>query len=438
MRDITSVTQHPVALYKLRRRLGTKWPRVLDLISETELMKTVPNLSTTLAKFRKILRHEADLVSAVEDLLRLQRLYSLRTRHLAEGRVLDAFSAPLDDDEIFELGQALVDLDNDRLAVEWLEAGVALVKGTDHDDTRTHYMNVIASSYLRMNRYVEAKTLYENLIEKEPNNRAARSSLKLLKSKLELEKRRPEVERHGAEAADTGGDDDVELWQRLCDRHDPTEHKNGDDPRLLCYKKYLNISDEYIRLEEVMLKPRLVLIHDVFTHRQTHLIVREATAEMRRYMAVFDDRYWQAKARTALHLDNAWTDGLLSRLSNITLQKSNVTDERVMAWIEVSNTGPGTQGKHIVVDNVNKVRDHGQIVHYMLFLNDVRGGGNVVFPEINLRIKPIRGAALVWQYKSAEDESRRQLDHYVQCPVLLGSQWCKNINFSTATMTCDL
>ena len=42
-----------------------------------------------------------------------------------------------------------------------------------------------------------------------------------------------------------------------------------------------------------------------------------------------------AVPRTALHLDNAWTDGLLSRLSNITLQKSNVTEERVMAWIEV-------------------------------------------------------------------------------------------------------
>ena len=50
----------------------------------------------------------------------------------------------------------------------------------------------------------------------------------------------------------------------------------------------------------------------------------------------------------------------------------------------------------------------------------------------------LQGAALVWQYKSAEDESRRQLDHYVQCPVLLGSQWCKNINVFTAAMTYDL
>ena len=44
----------------------------------------------------------------------------------------------------------------------------------------------------------------------------------------------------------------------------------------------------------------------------------------------------------------------------------------------------------------------------------------------------------MWQYKSAEDESRRQLDHCVHCPVLLGSQWGKNINFSTAAMSCDL
>ncbi|KAI0215537.1 hypothetical protein LSAT2_032385 [Lamellibrachia satsuma] len=93
---------------------------------------------------------------------------------------------------------------------------------------------------------------------------------------------------------------------------------------------------------------------------------------MRRYMAVFEDQYWKAKARTALHLDNVWTDGLLSRLRNITLQKANITEERIMAWIEVSNAGPGTQGEHIVVDNVNNIRDHGKIVHYLLFVSKSR------------------------------------------------------------------
>ena len=58
--------------------------------------------------------------------------------------------------------------------------------------------------------------------------------------------------------------------------------KVEDETQLLCYKKYLNISDEYIRLEEVMLKPRLVLVHDVFTRRETDLMIREATAEVSR------------------------------------------------------------------------------------------------------------------------------------------------------------
>ena len=31
-----------------------------------------------------------------------------------------------------------------------------------------------------------------------------------------------------------------------------------------------------------MLKPRLVLVHDVFTRRQTDLMIREATAEVSR------------------------------------------------------------------------------------------------------------------------------------------------------------
>ncbi|KAI0215536.1 hypothetical protein LSAT2_032384 [Lamellibrachia satsuma] len=279
-RDVSSVTQHPVALYRLRRRLGTQWPPVLDVISETELMRTVPSLTATLAKFRKILKHEADLASAVTDLLRLQRLYSLRTHHLTEGRVLDAFSAPLDEEEIFEIGQALVDLDENRLAIEWLEVGVGLCNHSDHGDKKTHFMNVIASSYMRMNRYVEAKALFETLVEKAPNNRAAHSSLKLLNSKLAQQKQQPRAESDIQETSEINGDEDFELWQHFCEGHDYVEHKVEDDTQLLCYKKYLNISDEYIRLEEVMLQPRLVLVHDVFTHRETDLMIREATAEV--------------------------------------------------------------------------------------------------------------------------------------------------------------
>jgi prolyl 4-hydroxylase len=53
-------------------------------------------------------------------------------------------------------------------------------------------------------------------------------------------------------------------------------------------------------------------------------------------------------------------------------------------------------------------------------------GGATIFPSINLRIRPIKNAAVFW-YNLFDDETGNSLSLHSGCPVLLGSKWLANM-----------
>ncbi|KAK2153884.1 hypothetical protein LSH36_282g03051 [Paralvinella palmiformis] len=55
-------------------------------------------------------------------------------------------------------------------------------------------------------------------------------------------------------------------------------------------------------------------------------------------------------------------------------------------------------------------------------------GGELVFPDLKLRIKPVEGAAVFWQFRTRTTSVHRKLVRRIYCPVLTGSQW--NAKFS--------
>ena len=64
----------------------------------------------------------------------------------------------------------------------------------------------------------------------------------------------------------------------------PQKPKN--DPPLYCYSTYINSSDEYIRTEELLVKPRLVLIHDLLADRDIDLMVRQANKQVSSLLSI--------------------------------------------------------------------------------------------------------------------------------------------------------
>lgn len=73
-------------------------------------------------------------------------------------------------------------------------------------------------------------------------------------------------------------------------------------------------------------------------------------------------------------------------------------------------------------------------------LNNVGGGGHVIFPSLNISVAPRKGDALLWSFKPGRDN--KYLIHTV-CPVYVGNctgryllvkmEFCvlyKNVNYS--------
>ena len=74
----------------------------------------------------------------------------------------------------------------------------------------------------------------------------------------------------------------------------------------------------------------------------------------------------------------------------------------------------------------NVMRDGGlRIVTFMLYLTSVEAGGNTVFPQAGISVKPEKGSALYWFNIGPQNNYDSRLMH-LGCPVLFGNKWIAN------------
>ena len=57
-------------------------------------------------------------------------------------------------------------------------------------------------------------------------------------------------------------------------------------------------------------------------------------------------------------------------------------------------------------------------------MNEVTLGGETVFPNIDISIKPTKGLAVVWYSAHADGSVNDLLDHG-SCPIVMGEKWGK-------------
>ncbi|XP_030372848.1 prolyl 4-hydroxylase subunit alpha-2-like isoform X1 [Scaptodrosophila lebanonensis] len=75
-------------------------------------------------------------------------------------------------------------------------------------------------------------------------------------------------------------------------------------------------------------------------------------------------------------------------------------------------------------DEINKflVSDGNRFATILFFASNVAQGGTLVFPRLQIAVRPERGAALVWHNLNNACEPEPLTEHSV-CPVIVGSRW---------------
>ena len=67
----------------------------------------------------------------------------------------------------------------------------------------------------------------------------------------------------------------------------------------------------------------------------------------------------------------------------------------------------------------------------MMYLSNLELGGNTIFPNIGLSVKPTKGTALFWFNFNETMQDYNEIIH-MGCPVIRGNKWIANkwIKFS--------
>ena len=66
-----------------------------------------------------------------------------------------------------------------------------------------------------------------------------------------------------------------------------------------------------------------------------------------------------------------------------------------------------------------------RLMTFMIYLTTVEVGGHTIFPQIGISIKPIKGSALFWFNRGAQDNFDSRVNHF-GCPVVYGNKWIIN------------
>ena len=66
-----------------------------------------------------------------------------------------------------------------------------------------------------------------------------------------------------------------------------------------------------------------------------------------------------------------------------------------------------------------------RIVTFMMYLSNLELGGNTIFPNIGLSVKPEKGTALFWFNFNTKMQDYDTIIH-MGCPVIHGNKWIAN------------
>ena len=179
-------------------------------------------------------------------------------------------------------------------------------------------------------------------------------------------------------------------------------------------------------------KPQIILYGNVLSDAECEELIVEALPRLEKSLSanllLGESELHAHRTSRGMFFQRAESP-LISRIEN-RLAEITGSPTQNGEGLQVLNYAPGQEYKphydYFPLDQPGSqrfVENGGQrVATFILYLNTVEEGGDTVFPELGLRIKPTRGCGLYFAYTDTQAVSD-PLTLHGGCPVIQGEKW---------------
>ncbi|CAG2198607.1 P4HA [Mytilus edulis] len=346
--------------------------RVDCFVLKLDFVSITTEFNTQLDRLRIQLPDEEDLTGSVQAILRLQDMYDIPAKEIAEGSIGGLNTGELNADACFELGRIAYEDGDYYHGFHWMAiAKERLDKETNKTTDMTEILDYMAWTAHELGNDKLALELTEELIELELDE-YARQNDENAKTRM----------KHLADLKNKAKSNDIEEGDTVLIRNEVKKNK----------------------------------LTPIFDPRPQTVIKKKDNSILTMINAWLDDR------------DHLVVDRVQNRIKAVTGLDLDSADA-----LQVANYGIGGHyDPHYDFsirddDDTSETekRDGNRIATFLLYMTDVDAGGATVFPIIDVRVLPKKGTAVFWYNLRRSGKGIMETRH-AACPVLVGTKWVSN------------
>ncbi|NWI48457.1 P4HA3 hydroxylase, partial [Picathartes gymnocephalus] len=442
--DPEASVDNPLLAFSLIKRLHSDWPNV---IYSDEATSNTQALHAGLREVEQELPGTEDLDGAARALMRLQDVYALSVKGLANGVFQRAGHPPLyspgrraslSADDCFHVGKVAYDTGDYYHSIAWLEEAVSLFRlsyGSWNLEDRSSLedaLDYLAFSYFMAGNISHALSLSREFLRYDPSNQRVSRNVAKYKKLLEMgmgaRGRWDWQGCHGPPAllsppdALLGPPSPQAAPEQL--RHLACSYETNSSPYLLL---------QPAKKEMVQIQPYVALYHDFITDAEAETIKGLAGPWLQRSVVASGEKQQKAEYRIS---KSAW-------LKDTADPVVRALDQRIAAvtgldlrppyaeYLQVVNYGLGGHYEphfdHATSTKspLYRMKSGNRIATVMIYLSAVEAGGSTAFIYANFSVPVVKNAALFWWNLRRNGNGDGDTLH-AGCPVLAGDKWVAN------------
>ncbi|NXB59732.1 P4HA3 hydroxylase, partial [Struthidea cinerea] len=442
--DPKASVDNPLLAFSLIKRLHSDWPNV---IYSDEATRNTQALHAGLREVEQELPGTEDLDGAARALMRLQDVYALSVKGLANGVFQRAGHPPLyspsrrvslSADDCFHVGKVAYDTGDYYHSIAWLEEAVSLFRlsyGSWNLEDRSSLedaLDHLAFSYFMAGNISHALSLSREFLRYDPSNQ--RVSRNVVKYEKLLEMGTGARGRWDWQGCHGPPQPLSPPHALLC----PLSPQPAPERLLQLDCSYETNSSPYLLLqpakkEMVRIQPYVALYHDFITDAEAETIKGLAGPWLQRSVVASGEKQQKAEYRIS---KSAW-------LKDTADPVVRALDQRIAAvtgldlrppyaeYLQVVNYGLGGHYEpHFdhatsMKSPLYRMKSGNRIATIMIYLSAVEAGGSTAFIYANFSVPVVKNAALFWWNLRRNGNGDGDTLH-AGCPVLAGDKWVAN------------